>query len=34
MVNFIIRQMHTGYVNELENPQRKTSNTLHVDRVF
>lgn len=34
MVNFVIRTMHNGYARELENPQRKTSNTLHVDRAF
>ncbi|KAI6216881.1 hypothetical protein M3Y99_01797100 [Aphelenchoides fujianensis] len=34
MVNFVVRTIHNGYVRELENPQRKTSNTLHVDRAF
>ncbi|KAI6190566.1 Globin domain containing protein [Aphelenchoides bicaudatus] len=32
MINFIIRQMHNGYVSELEKPTKKVSNTLHVDR--
>ncbi|KAI6212802.1 hypothetical protein M3Y94_00072100 [Aphelenchoides besseyi] len=34
LVNFIVRTMHNGYARELENGQRKTSNTLHVDRAF
>ncbi|CAD5231390.1 unnamed protein product [Bursaphelenchus xylophilus] len=34
MVNFVVRQVKNGYVKEMESPQRKTSNTLHVDRPY
>ncbi|CAD5223810.1 unnamed protein product [Bursaphelenchus okinawaensis] len=34
MANFVVRQVKNGYVKEMESPQRKTSNTLHVDRPY